>query len=485
MTEGTLAATLISATHLAAQLAFIIRVLLKPYREPASRIAWVVVILVLPLLGIFGYILLGEANIGRRRVARRRKITSQLPEPDSLARQTQRSHLCLLPERFTHLFELGKTINGFLPLGGNHSRLLKDSNDAIDAMVADIDNARETVHVMFYIWLVDTNGKKIAEALRRAAQRGVTCRALADSLGSRGMIESNIWRAMRESGVRLARALPISPPPFGLLQGRIDLRNHRKIVVIDNRVTYCGSQNCADPEFRIKPKFGPWVDLMVRFEGPIAIQNQYLFATDWMNEVDEDLSALLRQSIPAADDGRTTALVIGSGPTIRFSAMPETFESLMYTARQELIVTTPYFVPNESMLAALCACAHRGVETTIVFPARNDSAFVAAASRSYYQYLLDAGVRIYEYTGGLLHTKSLTLDGEIALIGSANMDLRSFELNYENNILLHDSALTAEIRNRQQEYIASANPIFQHEIDGWSWQRRLANNVIALLGPVL
>jgi cardiolipin synthase len=138
---------------------------------------------------------------------------------------------------------------------------------------------------------------------------------------------------------------------------------------------------------------------------------------------------------------------------------PEMFESMMFAARREIIATTPYYVPDDSLHNALCTTAYRGVDTTIIVPARNDSWFVGAASRSYYGDLLNAGVKIYEYLDGLLHTKSLTLDGEVTLIGSANMDRRSFELNYENNILFHDCALTSSMRERQQEYIARSNRI--------------------------
>jgi cardiolipin synthase len=223
---------------------------------------------------------------------------------------------------------------------------------------------------------------------------------------------------------------------------------------------------------------------MMRFEGPIARQNQYLFAGDWMAEVDEDISELLRQPMPAAQSGMP-AQVIGTGPTIRFSAMPEMFESLMYSARRELVISTPYYVPDESMQAGLCASARRGVETTIIFPARNDSWIVGAASRSYYGDLLAAGVRIFEYECGLLHTKSLTLDREVTLIGSANMDRRSFELNFENNILFYDTSLTAHMRQRQDSYIAKSKLITSEMVERWTWRRRLWNNTIAMLGPVL
>ena len=177
--------------------------------------------------------------------------------------------------------------------------------------------------------------------------------------------------------------------------------------------------------------------------------------------------------------------MIGTGPTVRYSAMPEMFESLMFAARREIVITTPYYVPDESLQNALCTTAYRGVDTTIIFPARNDSWIVGAASRSYYADLLAAGVKIYEYEGGLLHTKSLTLDGEVTLIGSANMDRRSFELNYENNILFYDPALTGAVRERQQEYIARSNPVTQEAVAAWPMSRRLWNNLIATLGPVL
>jgi cardiolipin synthase len=223
---------------------------------------------------------------------------------------------------------------------------------------------------------------------------------------------------------------------------------------------------------------------MIRFEGPIARQNQYLFASDWMAETTEDISDLLREPISSMQS-ELTAQVIGTGPTIRYSAMPEMFETLIYSARRELVITTPYYVPDESMQAALCSSARRGVDTTIIFPAKNDSWIVGAASRSYYADLLAAGVRIFEFEGGLLHTKSLTLDGDITLIGSANMDRRSFELNYENNILFYDQALTKDMRQRQESYLASSSPVTVDMVESWSWQRRLCNNAIAMFGPVL
>ncbi|MFT3905931.1 MAG: cardiolipin synthase [Steroidobacteraceae bacterium] len=466
------------------QLAVAARVMLRPHRQPASRMAWIAIIFALPVIGMIGYLLLGETNIGQRRAARRRQAMGEIPDVLLTPGWGAGALRADIPERYRPVFRTGRSVNGFDPVGGNHARLMQDSNAAIDSLVEDIDAAKGTVHIAFYIWLADNNGLKVAEALKRAAARGVACRAMVDGLGSRRLIASPHWRGMRAAGVSIAVALPIGNPLLRAIKGRIDLRDHRKIVVIDNWITYCGSQNCADPEFRPKAKYGPWVDVLIRFEGPIARQNQRLFADSWMASVTEDLCDLLLEPLPPVEPG-FPAQVIGTGPTIRYFAMPEVFETLIYTARESLFITTPYYVPDEAMQAALCASARRGVETTVIFPARNDSREVAAASRSYYAELLAAGVRIHEYEGGLLHAKTLTFDGEMTLIGSANMDRRSFDLNYENNILFHDSALTAVLRARQEEFLARSRPVTQESVAAWSLWERLRNNALALLGPVL
>ena len=470
--------------HIAIETFVIIRVMLRRHREPASRIAWVAVVAALPFVGALAYILFGEVNIGRKRVARRHKVVADLLDVSTECAANEQERKAVVPEHYKPLFHLGCSISGFDPVGGNRGELLADSNASIDRMVSDIDAAKAHVHVLFYIWLTDRNGLKIVEALKRATERKVRCRAIADALGSRSMIHSGHWQSMRNAGVGLAVALPLGNRLLRPFVGRIDLRNHRKIVVVDGTITYCGSQNCADPEFLVKPKYAPWVDAMIRFEGPIARQNQHLFASDWMTLTTEDIRELLLEPIPVQQPG-FTAQVIGTGPTVRESAMVEVFESLIYAARRELLVTTPYYVPNESLQSALRSAAYRGVDVTVILPARNDSWIVAGASRSHYQELLDSGVKLYEYVGGLLHTKSLTVDGELTLIGSANMDRRSFDLNYENNILFVDAELTAAVRDRQDQYLAKSTPVSCDVVDAWPMPRRLWNNTLAVLSPIL
>ena len=462
--------------------AVILRILLRPYREPASRVAWVVIVLTLPLAGVIAYLILGEVRIGRAHLAREKKVRAELPSIDDGEQAVSPPNI---PDRYTHLFQLGYSISGYPPSQGNRLQLAEDSRQAIDWIVADIDSAREHVHLMFYIWLDDNSGREVADAVARAAARGVSCRVLVDALGSRSFVNSRTWSAMRNAGVETRVAMPIGSLLLRPVRTRVDIRNHRKLVVIDNRIAYGGSQNCADAEFLPKARFAPWVDLMLRVEGPAAMQNQHLFAVDWMSESGSSLSALLAAGNWHSSEAGGVVQVVATGPTYRNSAMPELFVALIYSARRQLVVTTPYYVPNQPIQDALCASAWRGVDTTLILPARNDSRFVAGASRSYYADLMKAGVKVYEYPGGMLHSKTLTVDGELCLVGSANMDRRSFDLNYENNLLIYDAVTTAAVLQRQLAYARSSIPITTRLTGSWSMVRRLWNNLCAILSPVL
>jgi cardiolipin synthase len=461
----------------------IVRILLRPNRQPASRIAWIAVVTAVPVFGIFGYLLLGETNIGRRNFKAMHDAVTKLPRSLVSDEDTALEITAVVPAKHEHLFKVGHSISHFRPLPGNLAELMADSNATIARMVADIDAATQQVNLLFYIWLPDNSGHMIANALKRASARGVICRAMVDGLGSRSLMKSSLWSEMREAGVNTAVALPLGNPLLRPLRGRIDLRNHRKILVIDGAITYCGSQNCADPEFLVKARFAPWVDSVLRLQGPIAHQNELLFATDWMTYTGELID--LPDATAGVAGATVVAQVVASGPTLRHSAMAEMFESLIFSAREELVISTPYYVPNESMQDALCAAAYRGVRTVLILPAKNDSREVAAASRSYYFGLLEAGVEIHEYVGGLLHSKTLTLDGEITLIGSANLDRRSFDLNFENNMLLYNEAVTRSLRERQQLYLDSSKPVSIEKVSRWPLRKRLWTNAIAMLGPVL
>lgn len=470
---------IVSGLVLAAEAAVLVRAILRPHREPASRLAWVVIILIAPIAGMVAYLLLGETRVGLIRRIKGADDTLPRPAADEAIAEQLASGLYGAP------FALARTVNLLGPTGGNRAHLSADSNAAIDEMVADVDAARHSVHLSAYIWLADTNGGKMKDALIRAAGRGVKVRALVDALGSRRFIGSTHWRELVASGAEMRVALRFGNPLRLAFRGRIDLRNHRKSLVVDNRIAWCGSQNVADREFRIKPRFAPWVDIMTRWEGPVVRHGQYLFVSDWLGEGGADLSALLTEAPAVEVGGDIIAQVIGSGPTVRFDAMPACFAELIHSARRELVVTTPYFVPDEQVLFALTSAARRGVRTILVLPQRNDSWIVAGTSRSYYSDLLAAGVAIFEFRPGLLHAKTMIVDRAIGLIGSANLDRRSFELNFENNILFADAAFAAAIRARQDDYIGQSDPVTLEAVAGRGLGTRLWQNSLAMFSPIL
>ena len=326
----------------------------------------------------------------------------------------------------------------------------------------------------------------VVDALVRASSRGVPCRVCADALGSRLLIKSNHWSSMEAAGVELCPSLSV-PHGLGLVAARrIDLRNHRKILIIDGSIAYVGSQNLADPEFRIKPKYAPWVDIMLRVEGPVVVQNDILFASDWAVEKGEDLSQEIRRiaSVPAKPVGRVSAVSFGTGPLSKRGVMSDAFVSLLYAAKQEVVITTPYFVPDPPLLAALTGCARRGVKTILVLPLLNDSRVIGAISKALYPQLVDAGVQLFEYRPGLLHSKTMVVDGCLCLVGSSNMDRRSLDLNFENNLLFYSPEAAMDIRSRQQAYLDESDPVDPNWVRNRPFMKRLTDNILTMAGAV-
>ena len=467
----------------------LVRAITRPNRTPEARVAWVAVIVAVPVVGFIAYLALGETDIGAPRVHSLRKAESDLSDVPSTAPAAP------IHEPGRALTDLLRSVNGFVPVAGNKIELLgdpdappsepkRDSVAAIEALIAEIGSAREHVHLSFYIWLDDVHGGRVADAVAAAARRGVTCRVMADALGSRAFIHGRRWQQLREAGVHVLATLDDIPRLGHVAVGRVDLRNHRKVVVVDGRVAFCGSQNCADPEFRTLPKYAPWIDLWFRCEGPVVDQAQRLFLATWMAETGDDLVSMVSETPAPIADG-VLAQMYGTGPTTPGNAMSDSFVTALYTARKELIITSPYFAPDEALLRAVCAAPRRGVATTFITPERNNSWAVAASARSTYAAMLKSGVEIYEYPLGLLHSKSMTIDGRIALVGSANLDRRSLQLNFENNLLIVDETVTAAVRDRQLGYRSQSKQITTAEVGEWGLGRRLFHNAVAMASPVL
>ena len=468
-----------------------LRVLARHDLSSPARLAWLVILFILPYIGVVVYWMFGEIHLGRNFEREHRQIIDRLHSHNPEVLGSDIALANAIKPAYQAAFAYSANVTGFHTTLGNRAELMADAADTQARMIADFDAATDHIHVLYYIWLIDGMGIDTAQALMRAARRGVTCRAMVDGMGSRKMVGSKIWQDMIEAGVQVSVALPISNLLKVILFSRLDLRNHRKITVIDGKIGYCGSRNCADPEFRVKPKYAPWVDIMLRVEGPVVAQNQMLFASDWLTQNPETPVESFKyytdtdqQADGFAAQG-FAAQVFADGPTQRHGATPQFLGALISQAQQTLIISTPYFVPDYSLVSILCATAYRGVEVTMIFPKKNDSFVVAATSHSYYWQLLEAGVRIYEYKPGLLHAKTLTVDGEISLIGSTNLDLRSFDLNYENNVVMSDKALTADIIERQYQYIADSDEVLREHVENWSVPYKIWNNIVATMGPVL
>jgi cardiolipin synthase A/B len=471
------------ALHILIVISFTIRILLREDLGATTRLAWFMVISVLPIFGSVVYFLFGEINLGYTASKRIAAVTQKIHAIGNSVEPRDLDLMHRIPERFVPAFNYSRSINGFPAVSGNRIELMPDAQSSRSRLIEDIDAAQEEVHVLYYIWLDDETGTNTARALMRAAQRGVTCRAMADGLGSRGMVNSELWTEMREAGVELGVALPISNLLATIFKSRLDLRNHRKITVIDGQITYCGSQNCADAEFRVKARYAPWVDIMLRVQGPVVAQNQLLFAGDWIAQSGDSIENFHLK--PDRFEDGCIAQIMGDGPTERRLATPHLFSALMNAACKRVTISTPYFVPNSIVLEAICAAAFRGVAVTMIFPKVNDSWIVRAASHSSYRRLLESGVTIYEYRGGLLHAKTLTIDDEVSLVGSSNLDLRSFDLNFENNLLLYDPVTTGDVTARQDDYVANSDLVTLADVLAWPPQKRIWNNAVATVGPVL
>lgn len=456
-----------------------------------TAISWVLLVLVAPMVGPIIYWIFGKAWLSAKREASYRAVADERREVRlrdeasgaGLARRESREAvLKALDEDQRHLAVQAASISGEFPLGGNEIEIFDEADALFDRLAADIDKAVQHVHIEFYIALDDATSARVFAALERAALRGVETRLLLDGLGSRGFLKSERHSQLRAAGVRVVESLPV-----GIIRrrfGRVDLRNHRKVVVIDRSIGYIGSHNLAAKDFKVKERYAPWIDATMRVSGPAVNDMQKIFVEDWYLETDEELWHLVGQGIR---DGHEPAIaqVIGTGPATYESAMPHLILSIVHLAEEEVVLTTPYFVPDEPSLASLLTAARRGVRTVLVVPEHNDSLAVKLASRKYYQRLLDAGVEIWQYRGGLLHAKTIVVDGKTCLMTSANLDRRSFELNLEASLVVYDATTSQRLRALQESYLARSRRIVPSEWYARPAWKRLVENAVGLLSALL
>lgn len=425
-----------------------------PYnRKPQTATAWLLAIFLIPYIGFIVFLVIGSTKLPKARREKQTEINAYILEQTEGIERVRRDHPW--PPWLESITKLNRELGAMPLVGGNRAELFPDYDESIAEMTRAIEVSRRFVHVEFYIATIDDTTRPFFDALARAQERGVRVRFLLDHWASRGYPGYKETLAFLDAaGIEWHLMLPLQP--FKGRFQRPDLRNHRKIVVIDGSVAFTGSQNLIDKSYDLKSHIDKglrYKDLFARFEGPVVAGINALFVTDWYSETDE---LLLRESDPVQGADRGDAIdcqVVPSGPGFDGENNLRLFNALLYSAQQKVSITSPYFVPDDSMLYAITTTAQRGVEVELFVGEIGDHAMTWHAQRSYYEGLLRAGVRIWLYRAPtILHAKHFTIDDEVAVIGSSNMDMRSFSLNLEISVMVRGARFVDQLRDVQQAY---------------------------------
>lgn len=444
-----------------------LRILMKR-RAVTSAMAWLLVIYILPLVGIIAYLLLGELHLGKRRAERAKAMW---PSTRKWLQDLKRCHYIFAKDNScvaSSLFRLCERRQGIAGVKGNQLQLLTSSIEVMQTLIRDIQRAKHNIEMVFYIWQPGGMTDQVAESLMAAARRGVYCRLMLDSAGSLAFFRSPWASMMRNAGIEVVEALKVNL--WRVFLRRMDLRQHRKMIMIDNYIAWAGSMNMVDPRFfKQQAGVGQWVDLMARMEGPVATAMGIVYSCDWEIETGKrilppppDVNIM-----PFEDASGHTIHTIASGPGFPEDLIHQALLTAVYSAREYLIMTTPYLVPSDDLLHAICTAAQRGVDVSIILPGKNDSILVGWASRAFFAELLEAGVKIYQFEDGLLHTKSVLVDGELSLVGTANLDMRSLWLNLEITLVIDDAGFSGDLATIQDDYISRSRLL-----DASAWIKR-------------
>ena len=438
--------------------------------SPSATMAWLLAMIFLPFIGIMSYFV-----FGRRRLKVRVQLLKAIREEvgdiwekldfDGQFRAVLKSGAC--DPRFHDLMLLAYRSPGLPPTLGNSVHVLNDAENAYPAILEAIAAARHHIHVLYFIIQPDRSGRMLRDALTERARAGVEVRVLYDDIGSWKM-KPGFFAPLVEAGGKVREYRPVRLSRFRTFYA--NFRNHRKIVVVDGKTAFTGGINIGDEYLGQDPGVGFWRDTNIKVTGPAAGHLQLVFAEDWYYATDELLTdAYVRQDgAPALDLG--VVQVVPSGPDRLWEQIEMLFFTAITSARKSLYITTPYFVPDESVQSALVAASLRGVDVRLLVPRRPDKKIVYYAGRSYFRELLAAGCRIYEYTAGFIHAKTMSVDGEVGIVGTANMDIRSFRLNFEVCAVCYDRAV-AEGLDRQ--FMADIKGAERVELKGFSRRPRL------------
>ena len=465
----------------AALLALSLRILMK--RRPiGGTLAWLLFVYTLPVLGIFFYLLFGERYLGRLRAERAKRQFQFYSLWLQRILKTQRTLYPLNP-LLRPVMELTRGSIGMPALTGGQWALFDSADGLFESLKEDIDQAQRTIFLEFYI--LDDQGQvlNILAALAAAAKRGVQVYLMLDSVGSHRFLGSRRCQRLIAAGVNILDVLHANLLRMTLR--RQDLRQHRKLIAIDNRIAYTGSMNLADPAFfNTQLGVGPWVDIMVKLQGDIARLIQGTLIFDWEMETGVRLEAYL--AAPTFSDNNPPLMqLLPSGPALDEDILLQVLLTAIHNARERIVLTSPYFVPDESLLQALKSAGKRGLEVTVIVPLKNDSKLAQYAGRSFYEELLLAGVTIRRFTDGLLHTKTVIVDDHLVLIGSVNLDMRSIWLNFEATLVVDDIAFCEQMRAITDDYCLRSEQVLLSDWHLRPFYKRLLENLAQLASPLL
>lgn len=436
-------------------------------RKPTAGMAWLLVIFLFPIVGFLVFFVLGSSKLPEsRRNAQKMldeaiqrtviRFNKENPKSSGLSKP--------LPPRFAHLAVLNQSLTHLPVVEGNAVELISEYEAVIHLLVLDIDRAQKHVYLEYYIIVMDEATEPLFKALAQAVARGVVVRVLYDWYATR---KYKNYKKMRQrltrDGVLFQAILPFKLPGSGYV--RPDLRNHRKLAVIDNHVGYTGSQNLIRRDYHRKDGL-IYDELMVRLQGPIVQELTAVFLTDWYSETQVLLESLDPEVVPVLESaGEVQAQILPSGPGYEDENNLKLFTSIIYAAQEQVTIVNPYFVPDESLITALKSAVHRGVKITLINSEAQDQWMVAHAQRSFYEVLLRAGITIYLYNAPvLLHSKFIIADEQLVTVGSSNFDLRSFVLNLEVTLVIFDANTATMFKQIVEQYISRSTPM---RLDYW------------------
>ncbi|RJG40257.1 cardiolipin synthase [Motilimonas pumila] len=460
-----------------------LRVIMKR-REIGISLSWLAIIYAVPFAGVGFYLLFGELNLGRKRAQR----ATDMFEPFVQTMEDLKQQLCaktaVISDIAMPMHKLTESLLNIPSLKGNQLTLLDNTDKILTEIIEQLHNAKHSCFLEFYIWHPGGLADLMAQALCDAAERGVQCRVLLDSVGSKAFFKSAWPKKMRASGVQLVEVLPVGA--WRMFLQRQDLRMHRKLISIDKTIAYTGSMNLVDPlYFKKEAGVGEWVDIMVRVQGPAVSFIWAVLACDWEMETGERVIKTIPVQPQQVSGMKGNVQLIPSGPFPKGDCIHQILLTSVYAAKHSLVLTTPYFVPDEGLHAALRAAAQRGVKVKVIMPAKNDSLLVKFAASAFYDELMADGVEIHKFTGGLLHTKSIVVDERVALVGTVNLDRRSFWLNFEITMLIDDADFAGAVLNLQMHYLLASNRLDLQQWRQRSVGRRFVENVCYLFSPLL